>query len=385
MALWFTDGQGQQRYYDTNFTVSHKSFAFTIPIEVEHNQIYLTLEFQGRPYRFKLDTGASQGVIYDDVVLGGQKEVGYIRSEDATGKSQQVTTIELPTFRIGQLEVSGYKVQKLHRFVARHGEDGIIGFALFHKGIAAKIDTRSQQMTITDIKNLFIQEQGEILKYRLRRHVPYIKISPFEGIEEEVLFDTGSALPYAINEKIFAQMAYHHPAISEQIEGSTYGSRTIGHFGTERPGRIFLLGLTRLMWGKFAYNDVHCTTIHGGSHVGAKLLQYGALIINPFRRQLILQPYDNQMSCMVSNRQHNIVIVENEGRAMVGMVLNNSRAWADGFRQGQVIEQVDGSPISFEQFLRFRWVKDTKYKFTMNLPQGTRETIQALWPFQYNF
>jgi hypothetical protein len=272
----------------------------------------------------------------------------------------------------------------MHRQVMRKGEDGIIGFALFHKGTAAKIDFRNRQLILTDKKDYFKHEKGEILKYQLRYHVPYIKISPFEDVEEEVLFDTGSALPYAINELSFTQMTRHHPDISKQVEGSACGSRIFGHFGTEHPKQMVLLALKRLMWGRLAYKDVHCITIQGGSHVGAPLLQYAALIINPFRRRLILQPYDNQMSCTVSNRQHDIVIVENEGRAMIGMVLNNSRAWADGFRHGQVIEQVNNKPISFEQFLRFNWVKDTKYKFTMSLPQGTHETIQALWPFQYN-
>ncbi len=384
VLICLSNGKAQQNYYDTDFTPSHQSFVFTIPIEVEHNQIYLTMECQGQPYRFKLDTGASQGVIYDDVPLGGLREKGYIKSKDANGQTRQVTTVELPTFKIGQLSISHYKVQKMHRRVMRKGEDGIIGFALFHKGIAAKIDLHNQQLTLTDKKDYFKQEKGEILKYQLHHHVPYIKISPFEDVEEEVLFDTGSALPYAINEQSFSQMTKRHPAILEQVEGTTYGSRIIGHFGAERPKLITLLGLKRLMWGRFAYRDVHCTTIQGGSHVGAPLLQYAALIINPFRRRLILQPYDHQTSCMVSNRHHDIVIVENEGRAMVGMVLNNSRAWADGFRHGQVIEQVNNKPISFEQFLRFNWVKDTKYKFTMSLPQGTHETIQALWPFQYN-
>lgn len=382
--ICFSNGKAQQNFYDTDFTLSHKSFVFTIPFEVEHNQIYLTMEFQGQPLRFKLDTGASQGVIYDDVPLNGLTEKGYIKSKDANGQIRQVTTVELPTFKIGQLSVSNYKVQKMHRQVMRKGEDGIIGFALFHKGIAAKIDIRNQQLTLTDKKDYFKQEKGEILKYQLHHHVPYIKISPFEDVEEEVLFDTGSALPYAINEQSFTQLTRRYPAISKQVEGTTYGSRVIGHFGAEHPKQITLLCLERLMWGRFAYKDVHCTTVQGGSHVGAPLLQYASLIINPFRRRLILQPYDNQMSCMVSNRQPDIVIVENDGQAMIGMVLNNSQAWADGFRFGQVIEQVNNKPITFAQFLRFKWVKDTKYRFTITLPQGARETIQALWPFQYN-
>ena len=86
----------QIKRYDTDFLLSRKDFVMTLPIEVERNQIYLPVTIGGRQYRFKLDTGASQGVIYDDVDMPGLQELGYIKSEDATGTSHQVTTVELP-------------------------------------------------------------------------------------------------------------------------------------------------------------------------------------------------------------------------------------------------------------------------------------------------
>ena len=42
VLICLSKGKAQQNYYDTDFTLSHQSFVFTIPIEVEHNQIYLT-------------------------------------------------------------------------------------------------------------------------------------------------------------------------------------------------------------------------------------------------------------------------------------------------------------------------------------------------------
>ena len=375
---------GQVKRYDTDFYVSQRDFLVAVPIEVERDQIYVNLEINGRNYRFKLDTGASQGAIYDDVPLQGLRALGTIESEDAAGNVRQMLTVQLPPFQLGPLTISGYKVQRMSRRVVRRGEDGIIGFALFNKGIAARIDIREHQLTLTDRRNHYAYTPGEALKYRLRKHVPYINISPFEGVNDEVLFDTGSPLPYAVNAKKFALMENRYPEIVSQIEGTTYGSRTIGHFGTERSGEITLLRLHRLLWGNFAFHDIHCTTVNGGSHIGTKLLEYGAIVINPFRRLLVYQPYDGMTSCTVANRLHDIVIVERNGHAMIGMVMESGKAWQAGFRHGCVIEQVNGQPLTFEQFLRFRWVRNQEYLFTLRQPDGIVTTLRAFWPLQYN-
>ena len=202
--------------------------------------------------------------------------------------------------------------------------------------------------------------------------------------ERDLYIDTGSPLPYAVNADRFSQIERRHPEIADQIEGTTYGSQTIGHFGTERSGRIVLLNLRRLLWGDFAFHDIHCTTVSGGSHIGAPLLDYGAVVIDPFRRQLVFQPYDGMTSVTMANRLHDIVIVEHSGRAMVGMVLADGKAWNAGFRQGCLIEQVNGQPLTFQQFLRYRWIRNLEYEFTLRLPNGMRTTLRALWPLQYN-
>ena len=384
LILTIVDCFGQMKRYDTDFFVSQRDFLVAVPLEVERGQFYITLDFNGRSCRFKLDTGASQGVLYDDVQLPGVTTLGTIESEDAAGHVRQMKTVQLPPFRLGPLTISGYKVQRMRRQIIRKGEDGIIGFALFNKGIAARIDSREHQLTLTDRRDHYAYTPGETLKYQLRKHVPYIKISPFAGVEDEVLFDTGSPLPYAINANKFTQIQSQHPEVASQIEGTTYGSHAMGHFGSERSGRITLLALQRLLWGTFAFHEVHCTTVNGGSHIGAPLLDYGAVVINPFRRQLVFQPYDGMASVTVANRLHDIVIVERNGRAMIGMVRQDSKAWQAGFRSNSIIQSVNGQPLTFEQFLRYRWVRHQDYEFTLLLPNGMLTTLRAFWPLQYN-
>lgn len=385
VALWNSaTAQSQLKRYDTDFRLSLKNFVLTIPIEIERGQIYLPVSIGDRQCRFKLDTGASQGVIYDDVDIEGLKVLGFIQSEDAAGQSRRVTTVELPPFRLDSLTISGFKVQRMHRLVIREDEDGIIGFALFHRGLAAKIDTRNSVMILTDRKRYFRQEQGEALKYRLKWHVPYINVSPLNCIQEEVLFDTGSPLLYAINDESLRRMQATTASVERQIEGSTYGSHAIGHFGSEQSHQITLLSLDSLKWGGFVLQEVHCNTIQGGSHIGAPLLRYGTMVIDPFRKQLIFQPYDGLTSCVVANHRPDIIIVERAGKAMIGMVIEHGEAWEAGFRHDYVIEKVDGESITFDQFNSYRWVKDQEYEFTVRLPIGILTTLRSVWPLQYN-
>ena len=158
----------------------------------------------------------------------------------------------------------------------------------------------------------------------------------------------------------------------------------MGHFGSEHAHKITLLKLERLKWGNFEFQDVHCATVQGGSHVGAQMLEYGAVIIDPFRKQLVFQPYDGAASCQVPDRRADIVVVEKDGKAMVGVVMEQGRAWQAGFRSGQVIEKVNGEPLSFDEFNAFRWIKGQEYEFTLRLPIGINTTLRALWPLYYN-
>ena len=76
----------QTHSYSTNFTYSQKNFADTIPIEVIDNQIFITATVNGRPYRFCLDTGSSQGTIYDNAPFVGMRSLGNVVSRDAAGR-----------------------------------------------------------------------------------------------------------------------------------------------------------------------------------------------------------------------------------------------------------------------------------------------------------
>ena len=390
MSLWLFSLQAQQRYrYRLDFTVGSKDFADTVRIEYEQGQVYVPVMIDGQQLRFKLDTGSSQGVVYDDTPLKGLRPMGNIYSEDAVGRSRLVTMVELPPIRIGGLTLRGYKAALHKRHVRRIGEDGIIGFDLLRR-MAAKIDLRHHRMILTDRKKWLKDEQGIALPYKLVNHTPRIQIEPVEGEMATVVMDTGSRQLLSLNRSWTAACLAGNEDARGQVEGRCQGQMAIGNFGVESESEVFFLGLRAVRWGDLQLRDLHCITTQGNSHIGAPLLTYGTLTVNPFMRRLVFQPYDEmkdmtdggkpQGYCQIGNEQLRIAFVPKNGKAMVGLIWERSEAYRQGFRQGDILEQIDGQKVSFDDFLRFRAVYGQQYLFTLCDRNGVHHTLKAEMP-----
>ena len=126
--------QAQEYSYNVKFTVSKKNFVDSIPIEFHNGRIILKAFSGDREYRFLLDTGSSQGVIYENSMFNYVRKRGTITSHDANGTSHKIMTVEYPRFRIGSLVIEGYCGSLLPRQSNSDSHDAIIGFDIINKG-----------------------------------------------------------------------------------------------------------------------------------------------------------------------------------------------------------------------------------------------------------
>ena len=289
-------------HYSLDFTLSHANFVDSIGIEWDRRQVYLPVTIEGKTLRFLFDTGAGQSVVFSDTPLDGCKPAGEIISYDANNQRKRVEVVELPPLTIGKVTFTGMKATRQERVVRGRNIDGIIGFDIICKGLCAKIDALNRLLVLTDRKKFFAGEHGVDLRYRLNYHVPYIEVSPFGKFKEHTLFDTGSRWLYAMNKSSFDVCEEQEGALmSSQVEGRSIGRHAMGHFGLEPRGEVVFLNLSQLKMGRYSFNDVHTLTTHGESHIGAQVLEYGALIINPFVRRMKFLPYDNPFFTNVNN------------------------------------------------------------------------------------
>ena len=368
--------------YTLDFKLSARNFVDTIAIDYEHGQVFVPVEMGGERMRFLLDTGASQAVVYDDRPIEGCTDAGSIVSHDAIGRIDTVKMLRLPPLTIGQLTLTGCKATLQHRTVRRRNVDGIIGFDIVNKGLLMKIDVKNRQLILTDRKRFFKKEHGYDARYRLVRHVPFVTVSPFEGYSERVLFDTGSRQLYAINKQSFDKA---EPLCkvqnNQQIEGRSWGRHAMGFSGTEPLGEVVFLGIDRLLWGTFAFGDVHTLTTQGGSHIGARILEYGTVTIDPRRKRMRFQPYGDVTHIInIGNKQIDKAIVNDHGRPVVGLVWERSEAYQAGLREGDIILKADDRRIeSFHDYVVFRPLNCKTYDITVSDSRGFMKLIKMKW------
>ena len=410
----------QLHRYNPNFGLSAENFCDTISIDVEDDLILVPVQINNKVYRFCLDTGSSQGMVYANSNIPNLVPLGNIISRDANNHVDTVQVIQLPPFTLptnsSQLTVSGYVASLMPRHSISDKYDAIIGFDLFNRGICAKIDKQRGLLILTDEKKLFRAEEkvGYTLRYKLKWFVPYLYVSPFVRHTDEALFDTGAPLFYTMSRESFDQhlasdLANLHKnlgaGIERQVEGRAEGHLTLGGFGLEKKDEVVFLHLDRLKWGDFAFTDLHTITTQGASKIGAKLLDFGTVIINPFRKHITFQPYPNEVpssgeegsgvvakpspigegwggapsSIRVGNKQFSVAFVPYKGQAVVGLIWEGSPPYKAGMRQGDVILQIDQRPItSFADFQRFGFIKGERHRFRLRDQQGVEKIVECI-------
>ena len=105
-------------------------------------------------------------------------------------------------------------------------------------------------MILTDHRNLFDDETGYTVGYKLHWWVPYILVSPFKRHWDEVLFDTGSRQLFTMNKQSFDKHAYKSKQVNAQVEQRVRGHVSIGNMGTEQDDEVAFLKLERLRRGR---------------------------------------------------------------------------------------------------------------------------------------
>ena len=382
--------------YKVDFHVAASDFADSIAIEWTNHQVYVPVTIEGRTLRFLLDTGASQTVVFQGTPWAAGRQVGGIISHDATGRTDTVPMVVLPPVQLGSLLITGMRATVQPRFLPST-VDGILGFDLVNGGLSMKIDVPERQLILTDRKHHFDlprqqAAQAVRLRYYLNFHVPYIDILPFARHQERVLFDTGSRQFFSMNKASFDEgfrRMDNRPAwrkIADSIvEGRSVGRHAMGHYGVEPMGEVVFLHLDHLQLGSSIFTDVHALTTQGGSHLGAPLLQYGAVTFLPRNRQLVFQPsaptaytYRQEPIIVVGNRQTEIAFVADaQGRPQVGLVWEQGAPYRAGFRLGDIVEQVDQRAVqTMAQFMRWPFLRGREYVFTLCSPDGLRRDVR---------
>ena len=407
---WCSLHAQQLQRYNPHFHLSAKNFCDTIPIIIEDDLILLPVTIGDKQFRFLLDTGSSQGMVYANTDVYPLVTLGNIISRDANNHQDTVQVVQLPPFTLNAtpITISGYVASLMPRDAVSSKYDAVIGFDLFNRGLCAKIDRLQSVLILSDNKKAFRNEEklGHTLRYKLKWFVPYLYVSPFVRHTDEALFDTGSTALYTMSRQSFDEHVAADLAnlskqlgadIERQVEGRAEGHLSIGGFGIEEKDEVVFLHLDRLKWADFSFTDLHAITTQGASKIGSQILSYGSILINPFRKRITFRPNPSTAvplptgegqggasdgapsSVQVANRQLGVAFVPQQGRAAVGLIWDQSQPYQAGMRQGDIILQIDQRLIlTFADFLRFRFVKGEPHTFRLLTAEGTEKTVTCI-------
>ena len=378
LPLLSTTCRAQQVRYSADFEVSASNFADSIAIEWKGRQVYVPVVIGRQTYRFLLDTGAGQTVVYADSPFRSQcADMGYMLAHDSNGRTDTVSVVRMPPMTLGSVVLRGCQATVQRRAVAGQTFDGILGFDLVCRGLSMKIDVRRRLLVLTDRRDFFKGEAGYDVRYKLDFHVPYVEVSPFSDYTELARFDTGSRQFYSINKQSFDAAEQLQPrGLSHQVEGRCVGRHAIGHYGAEPRGEVVFLALDRLRLGDCSFTDVHTVTTQGGSHLGAAVLELGAVVFEPRRKRMRFEPYTSGDVCRVGNEQLEIAFVAERGMPVVGLVWEQGEPYRCGFREGDAVVAIDDRPVhSLGQFHRWGFERGRAYRFTLRDRKGRQRVV----------
>ena len=146
----------------------------------------------------------------------------------------------------------------------------------------------------------------------------------------------------------------------------------------ETADTVYFLALDRLKWDDFSFRKYHTVTQEGSSHIGAELLDYGSVIINPFKKRIIFQPNTKTDEMTIANKQFQMFIVPAGDRLVVGLVREESEAYRNGIRQGDVILKVNGRRItSLAAFQQLHFEPGVTYTYTVRHLDGTIADVRV--------
>lgn len=367
----------QSKKYDSEFQISPTYFCDTIPLEVKEDGVFFPIQLEGRTLRFKLDTSKAQATLYTDSKIENWEEVGNIVSQDSDERVDTTKIVMIPSIRIGSITIDGYIAALEPRPTNGTKHEGCIGFDFINKGIAIKIDKQKGWLIISNERKTFEKEKGYALHYDLKWFVPHITISPFIRHTDKALLDLTFPSLYVLNKTSFDKHAYKSKNVMSQVEGFAQGYLSNQTNSKREKQQVAFMQLERLKWDQFSFQVVRTMTTIGSSRIGFKVLDHGALIINPFRKEVILQPYTTETYTIINNKLLGLAFVPASHGVVVGLIFEKSEAYKKGIRQGDILLKINEIPVNnFQDILKNPMLENNKYQLTLRNKDGKEKIIE---------
>ncbi len=395
-ALTASAAERPYLYNPKRISVREHGFVDTIAVTYKDGRVWVPLRIGGRKARFMLDTGAALCTIEQGAAELELTPLGTIaRATDANGVSQQARVVALPEMELGSIHITqmpalmqagrGRKPQS-HTSVPHHKATaegtmqqpeltGTLGFAIIACGLTAKLDLRAGHLILTDRRDYFAAEGGSRVRYRHYLNTPEVPLTLAGRTRERAVLDTGNPHLLLLSAKSLARWQDEGSPVAAQVEATTHGQAFTGAHGMEAMRRVDYVCLDPVAWADVQLHSLRTITTTGPTSIGAALSEHGAIVVDPHRTTITLQPYDNIRDISLTTPYTDIYYAaQQDGRPYVSLVRPGSDQQRQGMHAGDVVEAVNGTPMrTLMQLQRYPFVRGQAYTYTMRRGPVTYE------------
>lgn len=367
--------------FGKNIKVAEKNYVDTIKIIVSNDMIYVPVTIKGKTYQFLYDTGASACVIPDgaDELFEKETRKQKVRSADGVVSKNNRSGI-LSEMTIGNLHFKGME----GIMMKDQGADSLILGArlLYRKGILAKLDMKEKILILTDRKNFFDGEKGYHVPTCLFYPDPTVNFSLSNGCKGRVLFDSGFNGIFAFERKYYDESCKGADSLAfkKQIQWTDFGSTMVTANGAEAACDKIIMKLD-LKLKNITFCDVNAMVHPKYTGMGAEILKYTRLIINPKNFELIFQPYCDSDSVRLRFYDSGIGYNSSDGKMKVEVINTNGEVYKKGVRKGDYLIEIAGQPAeTYEDYVKVLDEIDKYKPFIVKYRKTSGEIIEAEFP-----
>ena len=346
--------------YGVNF--SQHDFVDTVKIKMWDGGVIIPVEIDGETKNLMFDTGTERGFWI------GEEEEWMTPSGDSTNThdvhraTKRKAFMRMPPIKMGNITIENYSMivdSALEDYVCDK-IDGALGYDLVVCGLSFKFDTKDSLMIVTDRKGFFNKEEkGQpTLKYkRYHKTHPTVWVDfPFRRIK--ILFDSGAIGSWIdLPENIMSRWSEEDPELGKKLDEYTVQKDTTyftsaGLFGRpEEPVPYRIFHCPEVEVGGITLTDVWVPTDTRSGKIGSAVLETNSLIIDGYKRRLVLLPHDGNTVQHVGNEAKKglkfIIADKNDALGvMKAVVRKGGEAYQKGICTGDYLVSVNGIEIT---------------------------------------
>ena len=372
--------------------ISRHHFVDTVKIKIWDGAVIITVEINGQTRNLMFDTGAESGFWIGEAEDWMTSLDDSIKVRDVNHVSKKSVYAKIPPIKMGNLVIENYSMiisNSLSDYVCDR-IDGAFGYDLVVRGLSFKFDTKDSLMIVTDRKGFFSKEKRRqpTLKYKwYHKSRPLVWVQfPFHRIK--ILFDSGAiGGGFDLREDLVQRWADSDTALQRKMDEYTVRKDTTvfssaGLWGRPTdtvPYRVF--HCPEVEMGGITFTDVWVSTDNRTGKVGSSIMERNSLILDGYKRRLVLLPHDGNRVQYIGNEDTigvKLLLADRSDTLGVLKVVvrKDGVAYQKGIRSGDYLIKVNGVEIT-EYCTYLNLITDTKVRrLVFRSPEGTRKEVE---------